>query len=104
VEPRRRAISVVFFELTFSFAPFGVLTETMNLLFAFFSLGFKNLLLVIEQTNNQNKEQADKRISKKTQKKKTGKKTAQEQNTNEKHAECDHVKKKKGSEAESLNI
>jgi hypothetical protein len=33
---------------------------------------------------------------------KTRKKTAQEQNTNEKHAECDHVKK--GSEAESLNI
>jgi hypothetical protein len=36
----------------------------------------------------------------------TRRKTAQEQDTNEKHAECDHVKKavKKNSEAESLNI
>jgi hypothetical protein len=38
---------------------------------------------------------ADKRISKKTIKKKkeTRRKTAQEQNTNGKHDECDHVKK-----------
>jgi hypothetical protein len=34
--------------------------------------------------------------------KKTLRKTAQEQNTNEKHVEYDHVEK--GSEAESLNI
>jgi hypothetical protein len=36
-----------------------------------------------------------------------GRKTAQKQNANEKHAKCDHVKRKgseKSSEAESLNI
>jgi hypothetical protein len=51
-----------------------------------------------EQANNHNKEQTDKQTRK--HKKKTRRKTAQEQNTNEKHAECDNVEK--GSEAESL--
>jgi hypothetical protein len=55
---------------------------------------FKCCYSSTEQTNNHNKEQADKRISKKMQKKKkTRKKTAQEQNTNGKHAECGHIKK-----------
>jgi hypothetical protein len=44
-----------------------------------------------ELTNNHNKEQAHKHVSKE---KKTRRITAQEQNTNGKHAECDHVKKK----------
>jgi hypothetical protein len=41
-----------------------------------------------------NKEQADKHKKARKQQK-TRRKTAQEQNINGKHAECDHVKKKK---------
>jgi hypothetical protein len=46
-----------------------------------------------EQTNNHNKEQAYKQTHKVENTKKTRRKTAQEQNTNGKHAECDHVEK-----------
>jgi hypothetical protein len=55
------------------------------------------------QTNNHNKEQAAKRISKKTQKK-TRRKTVQEQNTNKKHAECDHVKKQRSKILKYMKI
>jgi hypothetical protein len=36
VEPRRQAIPVVPFKVAFSSVPFGVLTEIVKLLFAFF--------------------------------------------------------------------
>jgi hypothetical protein len=73
-------------------------------LYVGFSLSFTTCLGLHGQTDRTdkqpNKEQAEKRISKKRPKNNEGKQHSNK--TNEKRAECDHLKK--GSEAKFLSI